>query len=369
MIDVIVPPEQTGSACRVVRLLADRGDKIAADEVICEVETDKLVFEVSSPASGWIAELLVNEGDAADPGAVIARVSSDRPTHEGDALRSEPRCAPSVRRAVEQAGLDLNTITGTGKNGRVTLVDVERAQGETGVPSELPARVVPHSPRRLAMSRNMTEALRTAPHVTALVEADFTAVATHLSDHRNSFAERGVKLTYTSYIVAAVARAMEQVPEVNSRWTAHALEVFEDVNVGVAVDLDGSGVMVPVLHRVTNLSFETIAERVDALTGRADGGSFDAQECVNATFTISNHGALGTLTASPIIIHGGLSAILGIGKVEKRAVVRSTPGREDRIEIRPMSYVTLTIDHRALDASHANAWLSAFVDALEGADW
>jgi len=205
-----------------------------------------------------------------------------------------------------------------------------------------------------------------APHVTAVFEADFSAIMAHRERHKDAFAKKGVKLTYTAYLVAAAAEAMKVAPAINSRWHDDRLEIFDDVNIGVGTALGEKGLIVPVLRKVQTLSLKGIAAGLDEMIDKARREQLTGKDVSGGTFTISNHGVSGSLFAAPIIINQPQSAILGVGKLEKRVVVREVGGA-DAIQIRPMAYVSLTIDHRALDGHQTNTWLSAFVQALE--DW
>jgi 2-oxoglutarate dehydrogenase E2 component (dihydrolipoamide succinyltransferase) len=164
--------------------------------------------------------------------------------------------------------------------------------------------------------------------------------------------------------VAAAVKALQAVPEVNSRWREDALEIFGDCNIGIATAVEG-GLLVPVLHRAQTLDLFGIAAKLQDLTTKARAGKLEPAELRHGTFTITNHGMSGSLIATPII-HQPQTAILGIGKVEKRLVVVEEKGK-DTLHIQPMAYVTLTIDHRALDGFQANLFLSKFVEAL--ANW
>jgi 2-oxoglutarate dehydrogenase E2 component (dihydrolipoamide succinyltransferase) len=217
---------------------------------------------------------------------------------------------------------------------------------------------------RRTIAEHMTRSLATAPHVTAVFEADFTAVAAHRKAHKAELERRGLSLTYTAYLVAATVEAMKAAPQVNSRWFDDRLELYEDVNVGVGVALGDKGLIVPVVRRAQTLSLFDIAERLHVLTEKARAGKLAPADVRDGTFSISNHGVSGSLLAAPIIINQPQSAILGVGKVEKRVVVREVDGT-DAIQVRPMAYVSLTIDHRAIDGHQTNAWLTRFVEALE----
>jgi 2-oxoglutarate dehydrogenase E2 component (dihydrolipoamide succinyltransferase) len=158
---------------------------------------------------------------------------------------------------------------------------------------------------------------------------------------------------------------MTAAPAVNSRWHDDFLEIFADVNIGVGTALGDKGLVVPVIRAAQSLTLEDIAARLNDLTERARAGRLAAADVQGGTFSISNHGVSGSLLAAPIIINQPQSAILGVGKLQKRVVVREAGGAE-AIQIRPMAYVSLTIDHRVIDAAQTNAWLAKFVEELEG---
>jgi 2-oxoglutarate dehydrogenase E2 component (dihydrolipoamide succinyltransferase) len=151
---------------------------------------------------------------------------------------------------------------------------------------------------------------------------------------------------------------------VNGRWFDDRTETFDDVNIGIGTALGEKGLIVPVIHKAQTLSLLEVAKQLTDLTERARSGKLSPADVRDGTFSISNHGVSGSLIASPIIINQPQSAILGVGKLQKRAVVREAGG-VDKIEIRPMAYVSLTIDHRVIDAFQTNAWLTRFVETLE----
>jgi 2-oxoglutarate dehydrogenase E2 component (dihydrolipoamide succinyltransferase) len=275
----------------------------------------------------------------------------------------EARLSPSVRRACQQHGIDPTRIAGTGRNGRVTREDVDRAVGQaTTVSAErsAPTLDIPHDRMRLAIAENMVRAVSEAPHVTALFEADFSAVAAH----KAAMAKRGVKLSYTAYIVKAAAEAMAVAPAINGRWEKDRIAIASTVDIGVGTALGEKGLVVPVVKDAGALGLEQIGARLDDLTSRARDGKLERSDVSGGSFTISNHGVSGSLLAAPIILHQGQAAILGIGKLEKRVVVREVGGK-DAMAIRPMAYVTLTIDHRVVDGHQTNAWLTRFVEIIE----
>jgi 2-oxoglutarate dehydrogenase E2 component (dihydrolipoamide succinyltransferase) len=193
-----------------------------------------------------------------------------------------------------------------------------------------------------------------------LFEADFSAVAAH----KAAMAARGVKLSYTAYLVRAAAVAMVVAPAINGRWVKDRLAISPTIDIGVGTALGEKGLVVPVVKDAGALNLEQIGRKLDELTRRAREGKLDRADVSGGSFTISNHGVSGSLLAAPIIHHSGQAAILGIGKLEKRVVVRELGG-QDAILVRPMAYVTLTIDHRVVDGHQTNAWLTRFVELLE----
>jgi len=396
LIDVRVPDEQEGTKAVVRAWLKAVGDAVAENDPLVELETDKVTQEVPAPVAGVLAEIVLETDAEAVPGALLARIETERTPAEAGAQEAKPslsssdaaadaapgprpapgssevesRLSPSVRRACLQNGIDPNRIEGTGRNGRVTREDVDRAvasatvvsvgEAATAQPRQFSAQDIPHDRMRLAIAENMVRAVSEAPHVTALFEADFSAIAAH----KAAMAARGVKLSYTAYIVKAAAEAMAVAPAINGRWEKDRIAISPTINIGVGTALGEKGLVVPVVKDVGSLSLEQIGAKLDGLTRRARDGKLERSEVAGGSFTISNHGVSGSLLAAPIILHQGQAAILGIGKLEKRVVVREIGG-EDAILVRPMSYVTLTIDHRVVDGHQTNAWLTRFVEILE----
>jgi 2-oxoglutarate dehydrogenase E2 component (dihydrolipoamide succinyltransferase) len=384
MIEVRVPDEQEGTKAVVRAWLRQVGDAVAENDPLVELETDKVTQEVPAPAAGVLAEIVLDTDAEAVPGALLAWIETCSPAKAGahqaepDSIRNEvpadpgprpapgsgeSRLSPSVRRACQQHGIDPSRIAGTGRNGRVTREDVDRAVGQaTSVSAEpsAPSLDIPHDRMRLAIAENMVRAVSEAPHVTALFEADFSAVAAH----KVAMAKRGVKLSYTTYIVKAAAEAMAVAPAINGRWEKDRIAIASTVDIGVGTALGEKGLVVPVVKDAGALGLEQIGARLDDLTSRARDGRLERSDVSGGSFTISNHGVSGSLLAAPIILHQGQAAILGIGKLEKRVVVREVGG-EDAMVIRPMAYVTLTIDHRVVDGHQTNAWLTRFVEIIE----
>jgi 2-oxoglutarate dehydrogenase E2 component (dihydrolipoamide succinyltransferase) len=396
VIEVRVPDEQEGTKAVVRAWLKQVGDTVAENDPLVELETDKVTQEVPAPAAGVLTEIVLDTDAEAVPGALLGRIqtasvrpgSAERevegqlgPTAEkrpSISLRTnevgelhETRLSPSVRRACLQHGIDPARIEGTGRNGRVTREDVDRAvasatvvtvgEPATAQPRKFSPQDIPHDRMRLTIAENMVRAVSEAPHVTAVFEADFSAVAAH----KAALAAKGVKLSYTAYIVKGAAEAMAVAPSINGRWEKDRIAVSPTIDIGVGTALGEKGLVVPLVKDAGGLSLEQIGAKLDDMTRRARNGKLERSEVSGGSFTISNHGVSGSLLAAPIILHQGQAAILGIGKLEKRVIVREVNG-QDAMLIRPMAYVTLTIDHRVVDGHQTNAWLSRFVEILEG---
>jgi 2-oxoglutarate dehydrogenase E2 component (dihydrolipoamide succinyltransferase) len=384
--------QQEGTEAVLSRWLKSPGDAVVAHEPLAEVETDKVVVEVPAPADGTLGEIRVKEGEPADPGAVLCTLLTSEETAApeskppGTDTPDEPpaawkpggddshRLSPAVRLRLLEHGLEPAQIPGTGRDGRITLRDVEaylrkrqRSSGAGSVPEIEGAgsEIVPHDTMRRKIAANMVDSLlHTAPHVTAVFEADMSRVLRHRQVHKPGFERRGVPLTLTAYFVAAAVAAIRKVPQANSRWHEEHLEIFTDINIGIGTALGDAGLVVPVLHGAGDMDLEVIAAGLADLTGRARDGKLRPEDVRGGTFTLSNHGVSGSLFATPIVINQPQSAILGVGKLEKRIRVMEIDG-EDVMAIRPMCYVSLTIDHRVLDGSQTNAWLTEFVSTLE----
>ena len=210
----------------------------------------------------------------------------------------------------------------------------------------------------------MARSLVQAPHVTTLFEADLTWVLAHRARHAADYKSRGARLTLTAYFISACVQALRVHREVNATYHPDALELHANVNIGVGTALGNEGLIVPVIHRAQDLSLFEISQRLDRLVETARAGKLAPEEVRGGTFTISNHGVGGSLLAAPIVINQPQVAILGVGKVERRVCAVQADGVES-IGVRSMCYLTLTIDHRALDAFQANAFLSLVVSTLQ----
>lgn len=384
MIDIVLPTDQSEGTSNVVgKWFRKVGDPVGHNDPLLEITTDKVTVEIAAPAAGVLAEILKQEGEEVQPGDVVGRIGEGgsgkgEAISTGEGVLAPGRTAefappaatspapdpdaisPAVRRLLKAKGLDSSQIRGTGKGGRITAEDVERYAGKTGEDRGKPgktgegSRLVPHSAMRKRIAEHMVQSMATAPHVTAVFEADLSAVLRHREAHGKAY-------TLTAYFVRASVTALQAVPEVNSRWRDDGLELFEDCNIGIGTALPEGGLIVPVVPKAQTLALADTARVLADLTERARAGKLVPSEVQGGTFTISNHGVSGSLLAAPIVINQPQSAILGIGKLEQRVKVASDGG----FTARPMVYVTLTIDHRALDGFQANAFLARWVEAIE----
>jgi len=407
-IEVRAPAEQTeGTRSQILRWLKQVGDRVTENEPLIEIETDKVTVEVAAPGSGVLREILRHEQEEITPGELLARLDPEgqgagaalAPPRSGipqahtaaqtaaDAplraavdpagnVRAAGSLSPAVRRLLAEHGLEATAVHGTGQGGRVTVEDVLRAaaggaQSALGKPAaqapaaaEAGVRRVPHSAVRRRIAEHMVQSLlHAAPHVTTVFEADLTAVLEDRARRREAFAQRGVTLTLSAYFIQAAVAAIRVVPESNSRWTDAALEIYDSVHIGVATAVEGSGLLVPVLRDAHERDLFETARGLDDLVSRARAGTLTPADVRGGTFTISNHGVSGSLLAAPIIINQPQSAILGIGKLERRAVAMGDAEGET-IVVRPRCYVTLTLDHRVMDGHQANRFMQVFVDTL-----
>ena len=369
------------------------GDWVEADEAIVEISTDKVETEIPSPASGRVAEILVEPGATVDVGTVLCRLDVDarpgeahvdegsepaeatghRPEATGNGGNGHaPPISPVVRRMADEHGIDLSQIEGSGRRGRVTKKDLlaflgdqkpaaPAAPPEPALHSESPYREEEPTPvasgeplsiMRRQIGEHMVRSLQTAAHCTTVVEADMSSIE----------AARG-RLSYLPFVARAVIAALREFPMLNATLEGDRLTVHEEVHLGIAVSLGEEGLIVPVVKDAHELSHEGLATRIKDLAQRARSKRLTPDEVSGGTFTITNPGAFGALLATPIINQPQV-AILDLEAVTKRPVVVNG----DSIAIRPMTYLCMSWDHRALDGALAAQFLSAVRKHIEGWD-
>ena len=380
-------------------IIFGEGEEIAVDTVLGCLDTEFTKIITSSvTVESKEANQVVNSE------AMNQKTSSDESNNDGqnskvtsDNLSSEQLnikadftlddsaqylLGPAARRLLKSNHINPNLIAGTGHQGRITRNDVRSYIHDTPKPNSalatntptslhapvarpLKGTMVKHTNMRKAIANHMVKSLlETSPHVTSVFEMDMSNIIEHRKWHKNEYAELGVKLTFTAYFLAAVVNAVKEVPQVNARFHEEALELFSDINIGVGTALGDKGLVVPVVQQVQSMNLFSIAQALNSQTEKARSGNIVPSDMKNGTFTISNHGVSGSLFATPIIINQPEVAILGIGKLEKRVSVEEISG-VDTMVIKPKCYVSLSIDHRALDAHQTNMFLAKFVEVIE----
>jgi 2-oxoglutarate dehydrogenase E2 component (dihydrolipoamide succinyltransferase)/2-oxoisovalerate dehydrogenase E2 component (dihydrolipoyl transacylase) len=375
--DIIMP--QLGESIAegtVIKWLVAPGSRVEKDQPLLEVETDKVSLEIPSPATGVLSEVLIKEGQTvpigtllarldgqAEPAGVVSRVGGVvvRPT--ASALEGADHYSPAVRQLAKERGVDLSLVTGTGAGGRVTKKDVldfiakrQPAASSPQPPAQkAPAseEIFPLTTMRKTIAERMVKSRQTAAHVVTFFEVDFSGIG--------RFRE-GRGLTYLPFVITAVTRAIKDVPILNSSWGEEGITLKRDIHIGIAVALE-DGLLVPVIRQADRKGLMQLAKEVADLAERARTKKLSPEEVQGGTFTITNHGGFGSLFSTPII-HQPQIAILGVGAVQKRPVVVN-----DAIAIRPMSYLSLSFDHRVIDGATADRFMSTVKHHLEQTDW
>ena len=373
--DIIMP--QLGESIAegtVVKWLIPVGGAIQKDESLLEVETEKVTLEIPSPTTGLLKEVIVHEGETVPVGTLLAYVESAPSSAVinrvgGVVLRpmepsstGEQHHSPAVRQMAKEHGIDLSQVTGTGVGGRVTKKDVLDFIAQSDVRPKVAATVsessmgedlLPFTQMRKTIADRMVKSKQTSAHVATFFEADFSAIATF---------REGRNLTYLPFVIRATARALLDVPIVNSSWGEQGIVVKKDIHVGIATALE-DGLLVPVVRYADRKGLTQLAKEIADLAERARSKKLNPEEVQGGTFTITNHGGFGSLFSTPII-HQPQIAILGIGAIQKRAVVI-----HDAIAIRPMGYLSLSFDHRVIDGATADQFMAKVKHYLEQSDW
>ena len=373
--DIIMP--QLGESIAegtVVKWLVPVGGTIQKDESLLEVETEKVTLEIPSPTTGLLKEVIVHEGETVPVGTLLAHIES-APSSEvinrvgGVVLRpmepaseGEQHHSPAVRQMAKEHGIDLSRVKGTGVGGRVTKKDVldfvaqsspQTEIAATGSESSMGEDLLPFTQMRKTIADRMVKSKQTSAHVSTFFEADFSGIATF---------REGRNLTYLPFVIRATARALLDVPIVNSSWGEQGIVVKKDIHVGIATALD-DGLLVPVVRYADRKGLTQLAKEIADLAERARSKKLSPEEVQGGTFTITNHGGFGSLFSTPII-HQPQIAILGIGAIQKRAMVMN-----DAIAIRPMGYLSLSFDHRVIDGATADQFMAKVKHYVEQSQW
>ena len=384
----------------VARWLKNVGEPVARDEIICELETDKVALEVPAPAAGTIEAIEAGEGMTVEAGALLGRIAegvgaaaapapaatpepAPAPAPAAAAPQPQPEAptpakatvplSPAVSRLVEEHGLDPTAIPGTGKGGRILKGDV-LAYIEKG-PAAAPAAesaVVAAAPdagereRRVPMTRlrrRIAERLKSAQNTAAILttfnEADMGTIMGLRAEHRDGFEKKhGVRLGFMSFFVKACIVALKEIPEVNAQIEGDDLVYKNYYDIGVAVGTP-QGLVVPVLRNADSLGFADIEKFIGDLGLRARDGKLGLDEMTGGTFTVTNGGVYGSLLSTPIL-NPPQSAILGMHKIQERPMVVN-----GNVEVRPMMYLALSYDHRIIDGREAVTFLVRVKECLE----
>ncbi|GAB4390088.1 2-oxoglutarate dehydrogenase complex dihydrolipoyllysine-residue succinyltransferase [Albidovulum sp.] len=415
-VDVMVPSlGESVTEATVSTWFKKVGDAVAADEMLCELETDKVSVEVPAPVAGTLVEVLAPEGTTVDakarlaviaegaaasaPKAKAAGEGAERPAGTaGDAVagdaaaaaapgagRGDVEDAPSAKKAMAEAGLTPDQVEGTGRDGRIMKEDVARAAAATAAatapaaaPAASPAPATAAPPRgpvpaedaareervkmtrlRATIARRLKDAQNTAAMLTTYNEVDMSAVMELRNIYKTEFEKKhGVKLGFMSFFVKACCHALKEVPEVNAEIDGGDIVYKHYVHMGVAVGTP-SGLVVPVVRDADRMSFAEIEKKIAELGARARDGKLSMAEMQGGSFTISNGGVYGSLMSSPIL-NPPQSGILGMHKIQERPVVVN-----GQIVIRPMMYLALSYDHRIVDGKGAVTFLVRVKEALE----
>jgi 2-oxoglutarate dehydrogenase E2 component (dihydrolipoamide succinyltransferase) len=393
----------------VTKWLKKVGARVERDEPLFEISTDKVDAEIPSPASGVLAKILVKENETVAVNTVVAWIDGEaeaeavggeapavaavapspalvsvtpRPPVEAPpppalTVPGKVRSSPLVRRIAREHHVDLTEVRGTGLGGRISKKDVlaylahPAAAGPAAAgPSPTapaaprmvftgPSEVVPMTPMRRQIAEHMVASKHTSAHVSTVFEVEMTKIVEVMARHGEEFERRqGLKLTYTPFFVRAALEAIKEFPILNSSVEGTNIVYQRDVNIGIAVALE-TGLIVPVVKRADEKNFLAIARAVKDLADRARTKHLSVDDVQGGTFTITNPGVFGGLFGTPIINQPQV-AILGVGAIEKRPVIR-----HDAIAIRPMVYLVLTFDHRIIDGAVADQFMSRIKSSLE----
>ncbi len=404
MTDVMVPTlGESVTEATVSTWFKKVGDQVAQDEMLCELETDKVSVEVPAPVAGVLAEILAPEGTTVDPKARLAIISEGAaaavtaPKAEAKVQaativgspgagpevltpRSDVEDAPSAKKAMAEAGLTRDHVQGSGKDGRVMKEDVARAvSGAPAAPvvtaaapavaaaprAPIPAEDAAREERvkmtrlRATIARRLKDAQNTAAMLTTYNEVDMSGIMELRNTYKDAFEKKhGVKMGFMSFFVKACCHALKEVPEVNAEIDGGDVVYKNFVHMGVAVGTP-SGLVVPVLRDADQMGFAAIEKKIAELGIRARDGKLSMAEMQGGSFTISNGGVYGSLMSSPIL-NPPQSGILGMHKIQDRPVVVN-----GQIVIRPMMYLALSYDHRIVDGKGAVTFLVRVKEALE----
>jgi len=364
------------------------GDAVAVDDMLCELETDKVTVEVPSPVDGTLGDIIaaegatvavdallatINEGASAAPAAKPAATPDATPAPAPAASPKDIKDAPAAQKAMADAGLSADKVVGTGRDGRVMKQDVQAAI--SAVPKASEPAAAPRAPvaaddaareervkmtrLRQTIARRLKDSQNTAAILTTFNEVDMTEVMGLRNQYKDQFLQKhGVKLGFMSFFTKACCHALSEVPEVNAEIDGTDIVYKNFVHMGVAAGTP-SGLVVPVIRDADAMSFAQIEKAIAEKGARARDGKLSMAEMQGGTFTISNGGVYGSLMSSPIL-NPPQSGILGMHKIQDRPMAIN-----GQVVIRPMMYLALSYDHRIVDGKGAVTFLVRVKEALE----
>lgn len=389
MTDIRVPTlGESVTEATVGKWFKKPGDAVRADEVLAELETDKVTLEVNAPASGVLAEITVKEGATVTPGALLGQITEGAvgATQPAPAAVSKPAPAaspapasaaasssmppsPAAAKIAIEKGVDVSQIAGSGKRGQALKSDVLAAAVTPAAPAapRAPSAAndasreerVKMTRLRQTIARRLKEAQNAAAMLTTFNEVDMSTLIALRADYKDLFEKKhGVKLGFMGFFVKACCQALEEIPAVNAEIDGTDIIYKHFCHVGVAVGTD-KGLVVPVVRDADRLSIAEIEKTIAALGKKAREGALDIADLQGGTFTISNGGVYGSLMSTPIL-NAPQSGILGMHKIQERPVAI-----DGKIEIRPMMYLALSYDHRIVDGKEAVTFLVRVKELLE----
>ncbi|MBU1281161.1 MAG: 2-oxoglutarate dehydrogenase complex dihydrolipoyllysine-residue succinyltransferase [Alphaproteobacteria bacterium] len=383
-VDVMVPTlGESVTEATVATWFKAVGDTVAQDEMLCELETDKVSVEVPSPAAGVLTEIVAAEGSTVDASAKLAVIASGAgASAAAPAAAAAPATAstgkdvenaPSATKMMAENGVDAASVTGTGKDGRIMKDDVLKAMAAPkAAPAPAAAPRAPSAPSdaareervkmtklRQTIARRLKESQNTAAMLTTYNEVDMTEVMALRNQYKDEFEKKhGVRLGFMSFFTKACVHALKEVPEVNAEIDGTDVVYKNYVNMGVAAGTP-QGLVVPVIRDADAMSFAEIEKAISEKGRRARDGKLSMAEMQGGTFTISNGGVYGSLMSSPIL-NPPQSGILGMHKIQDRPMAIN-----GQVVIRPMMYLALSYDHRIVDGKGAVTFLVRVKEALE----
>lgn len=387
ILEMKVPsPGESITEVEIAEWLVQDGDYVEKDQAIAEVDSDKATLELPAEASGTIT-LKAEEGDAVDVGAVVCLIdtSATKPETGEEAPTKEEKpestpepetkkpeatsektyatgtASPAAKKVLAEKGIEASSITGTGKDGRITKEDALNAVPSMGTPSggNRGSSRSKMSMLRRKVAERLVEAKNTTAMLTTFNEVDMTPIFDLRKEYKEDFkAKHGVSLGFMSFFTLAIVRALKLFPAVNSMIDGKEMISYDFCDISIAVS-GPKGLMVPVIRNAENLSFRGVEAEVKRLAIRARDGQITVDEMTGGTFTISNGGVFGSMLSTPII-NPPQSGILGMHNIVERPVAIN-----GKVEIRPIMYVALSYDHRIIDGRESVGFLVAVKEALE----